>query len=63
MATYSLVPSPCFSAAAVCVLAAASPAPAHDAAAPSSSDAPTALVGASTPANPVDAGGERKTMI
>lgn len=63
MATYSLVPSPCFWAAAVCVPAAASPALAHDAAAPSSSDAPTALVGASTPVNPVGAGGEKDNDI
>lgn len=44
--TYFLVPFPCFSAAGVSVPAAASPAVAHDAAAPSSCDAPAALVDA-----------------
>lgn len=63
VATYSPVPCPCFWAAGVCIPAAASQAPAHDAAAPSSSGAPKAPVGAWAPVNPVGAGGERGKTI
>lgn len=48
-ATYSLVPSPCSSAAAVSAPSAVSPAPAPDGGSPSSSGAPAAPAGASMP--------------
>lgn len=57
LSTYSLVPSPCSSAAAASAPSAASPAPAPDGGSPSSSGAPKAPAGASARAAPVAAVG------